>query len=560
MNTPTVLTLPSMRSLRDGHRTQLPYRLALATSLYVLTCWGSLLVQANTAMQTQIWPAAGLALALTMIWGARIAPAFFFGTLIVHFLIGDEVAPFLGAALGNTVEPVVGAYVCLRSGDFRLQLDRLSDILRLVLGAALFSTALGTLVGVPVIAWSGFHPVDATYWIKYWMGDSVGVLIMAPAVLVLCTKAPVEHFSPRGLTRKSFLLFAAATAVVAITHAVAANELAVLYLDFALVIWAAMRLGQQGATLTSFAVALIATLEASKGLGYFGSTVAPIRNDFELLFYVAIMQTTGLAVASVVLQRESERLAAAQASKLAEMANEAKTSFLLNVSHEVRTPLSVVLGFSEILAENRFLHDVERQKLVDGIRRNGTQVANLISDILEIAEADSEAELHPDAKRDRLTVADLMQDISAIAKEQNLGRSVTFDVEAKTVDPAYAFLTDKVRLKQILGIVIGNAFKFTPKGFVRVQVTRLPAAGSAAAKLAMDVEDSGIGIAKDKLGGLFKAFSQAESSTTRTYGGAGLGLMIARRLARSLGGDVMLLASNAAQGSRFRITLNAPQG
>ncbi len=534
------------------------FQFAVALVLYLLLSWISLEIQADWQMTTQIWPAAGLALALVLLWGPRVAPAFFFGTLCVHALNGDPLLPFIGAAIGNAVEPLVGAYFCLCMGDFRLQLDRLEDIMRVVIGAALLSTAVGTLIGVPMIYWTGYHDVDLTYWIKYWAGDSVGVLSLAPAVLVFCTKTSTKRFSPLTLSKREVLLFTVATICIGLMHYYGRQRLGLLFIDFALVIWAAMRLGQQGATLTSLAIGMITTLEAAQGLGRFGPMTSHLASDFELLLYIATLQATALAVASVVMQRERERTSASDAKNFAEMANEAKTSFLLNINHEIRTPLSVIVGFAEALTGNPNLSAKDRNILADGIRRNSSRVATLVNYILEVAKADSESDLTDTTHRATTTVKQVIDDISNIAMEQNMGRSLDLRIDSVGLDVGAPFVTDPTRLREILGIVLDNAFKFTAKGKVAVHLSKAADSNGDVRLLAIDVEDSGIGISERDKGTLFRPFAQVDSSTTRQFGGAGLGLVMSRRLAHSLGGDVNLLESHEGHGSRFRITVDAP--
>jgi signal transduction histidine kinase/CheY-like chemotaxis protein len=230
----------------------------------------------------------------------------------------------------------------------------------------------------------------------------------------------------------------------------------------------------------------------------------------------------------------------------AEQISEHKTVFLANMSHEIRTPMTAILGFAENLLRPD-LTDSERIVASHTIRRNGEHLLEIINDILDISKIEAgKVELTPVTLNPVQLVADVHSLMHVRAKAKNLQFEITYDgAIPETVR------TDPVRLKQILINLIGNAIKFTDHGCVRL-VTRLLDASMDEPMLEFDVVDTGVGMTPQMLNRLFRPFTQADASTTRRYGGTGLGLTISRRLAVMLGGDISV-ESRPGGGSTFRV-------
>ncbi|MEP7185495.1 MAG: response regulator [Rhodanobacter sp.] len=253
-----------------------------------------------------------------------------------------------------------------------------------------------------------------------------------------------------------------------------------------------------------------------------------------------------------VLQQETHE----KAEELAR-ASQYKSEFLANMSHELRTPLNSLLILSRNLAENREGNlDGEQIESARIIHDAGSSLLRLINDILDLSKVEAgkmELSLHDYPLQD--LARSLHRTFDHVAKEKNL----EFSVEM-AADLPVAIHTDPGKLEQIVNNLLGNAFKFTASGSVHVRIGRpnadlaVPPEISALPSLAISVRDTGIGIAADKLQGVFNAFEQADSSTSRQYGGSGLGLSISRRMAELLGGDIVL-RSEVGQGSEFILTL-----
>jgi two-component system CheB/CheR fusion protein len=237
-----------------------------------------------------------------------------------------------------------------------------------------------------------------------------------------------------------------------------------------------------------------------------------------------------------------------KAKLAAEAANRAKSSFLANMSHEIRTPLGAILGFTELL-KDPVTDDAEKQEYLEVITRNGEQLTAIIDDILDLSKVEAG---HLKLQLSDISPQALMKDIHALlsvkAKAKGIELEASFDASVPRV-----MSTDETRFRQILINIVGNGIKFTAEGHVKTRV-RYETRGQGN-YLILEVSDSGVGIDPVHQSRLFQPFSQADESTTRRFGGTGLGLSLSRRLAEALGGTVELLRSEPGQGSCFGIVI-----
>lgn len=253
-----------------------------------------------------------------------------------------------------------------------------------------------------------------------------------------------------------------------------------------------------------------------------------------------------IARQSASLREAEERLA--RARELAEAAGVARTQFLSNLSHEFRTPLNSVLGFTSILLEESEGMSERHRGFLERIQSNGRDLLFLINEILDLARIESGTEVFDHEPAD---LSELLRQVAGRVRLQAEAKGL--DVQVEVPAGLQPFATDARRLKQVLTHLAGNAVKFTASGRVTLRVI----ASREGVPLALEVEDTGIGISYEQQDRVFVAFQQADGSASRRYAGAGLGLSVARALCEQMGLP-LTMTSQVGAGTRFHIQL-APE-
>lgn len=268
--------------------------------------------------------------------------------------------------------------------------------------------------------------------------------------------------------------------------------------------------------------------------------LAFIRAKYEIESINANLENT-------ILQRTKELI---EAKEKAEESGKLKEEFLANMSHEIRTPMNAVLGFTDLLYEE--IKEPKHIEYLKSIRSSGKQLLQIINDILEISKMQA-GKMNIDLKP--VNPYSLLKDLHSIFKVKIDEKNLEFICDIDKNLPK-SLLLDEVRVRQILFNLLGNAVKFTEKGYIKITATKIYRdEDKSILDFIIKIEDSGIGIAKNQQEKMFEPFTQQDGQSAKLFGGTGLGLSISKKLANLMGGDITL-ESEVNKGSVFTVHIN----
>ncbi|MFL5772070.1 MAG: ATP-binding protein, partial [Flavisolibacter sp.] len=282
-------------------------------------------------------------------------------------------------------------------------------------------------------------------------------------------------------------------------------------------------------------------------LNYFLSFAITIIFVFFAVFHI---NKSGRQLVDVWQEAERQKLELSEAKQKADSAVLAKSRFLSNMSHEMRTPLNGIIGTVNLMLQEPSLP--EQQQNLEVLKYSSEHMLSVVNDVLDFSKIEAgKMEL----ATDEFNLKTVLDKIYTVFKNQFDGKKVRFEFNIDNALDKF-FKSDETRLRQVLTNLIGNAYKFTEKGSVQCSA-KLVSSDSEAAEIYFSVKDTGIGMNQEHQQLIFDAFNQAETSTTRRFGGTGLGLTISKKIVVKLGGDLQL-KSEQGKGSHFFFTIRMP--
>jgi signal transduction histidine kinase/CheY-like chemotaxis protein len=509
---------------------------ALLTAAYVVLARFGLSLHAINVFASLVWAPTGLSLAALLLLGTRFWPSIALGAVIANLWTGAPLSAALGIGAGNAMEALFAVYALRKIPGFRSSLDRVADVLALILLGAVCSSVISATIGVGSLALSGAVAPEriSPTWRAWWLGDAIGDLIVAPLLLTWGFSRAVPD---RPARRWEAAALAVALGLVSVYLFDGGREtMASLLAPF--LVWAALRFEQRGAARAMFFVSAIAIWATARGHGPF------IRDSiesglFQLQAFMALTAGTFLVLGAATSERR-------RAKEEAEGANQTKDRFLATLSHELRTPLTPVLALSSVLEKSGVLPSETRAQ-IEVVRRNAELEAQLIEDLLDLTRI----------SRGKLRVAtvpvslvEALEQVIEICQREAASRGILIEREGAFVEVTVR--ADPIRLRQIFWNILKNAVEFTPRGG-RI-LLRTIRKGSQ--RVAVEIKDTGAGIEPAELGRIFEPFEQAGPRTR----GLGLGLSISRALIEAQGGSLTAMSGGPDRGATFRVELEVLPG
>lgn len=500
-------------------------------------------ISGNSAL---VWLPGGIALAALTLRDLQLWPAVFLAALAVGTRTPHGLLVSVIVALGSTASSVLGAY-CLRkySSPATTTFTRVREVLALTVLVMVLSSAGGAAIQISGLYWGGAIAWSQifTTWRAWWFSDALSELIIGSVIICWWNDIRLRIGRQLRLISWEFLFLAAATTTIVIfnyTGLIGDDPPIILrpYLLFAVMIWGTLRFDISGAMLVNLLVGIGLLYGRFHGFTPQSPGTTEIERAAIQQLFVLTLGTVGVFLGAAIREKY-------EFLNLAERANRTKDAFLATLSHELRTPLTAILGWTQELRAKNLNSD-----FVEGlasIERNAKVQSQLIEDLLDVSKIQS-GKMVLDVHTVNLVRAIEMAVTSArvLAEQKSQQMHLTTPTSPLTV------LADPFRLQQVFSNLLSNAIKFTPPGgsiFVDLNVVNQTDGEFAR----IQIKDTGIGIKPEFIEHIFERFNQADSSTTRSYGGLGLGLSIVKSLVDMQQGTVA--AESQGPGSTFTVML-----
>jgi len=518
-------------------------------AVYVMTARLGLELDPVEGFATLVWPPTGIALAALLVLGPRMWPGVAIGAAVANLWSGAPLLVSLGIAAGNTLEALIGAHLLRLYGDFEPALQRVRDVVLLVVGAALISTLVSASLGVFSLVLGGVIPSShfLATWRAWWLGDATGDLIVAPALLAWSARADREAWPPRALEGIAALVAVLVVScfVFAWPWPVAPGWSAVRKPHFLLppIIWATLRFGPRGAASATLIGSVAAIYATVRELGPF--VHATLHEGLDALqAYMGMMAVTFLVVGAAATERKRAALDNQRLYREARAALALRDEILSVVSHDLQNPLGVILLKEGALLKEHAVNGraADVPKHADAVRRAVERMQRLIEDLVDFAAIQSgQFSVHPEPHEATALLREVA-DAFAPATE-----AAKINLRTDTGERTSYVRCDRMRMLQALTNLVSNAIQVTrPGGSITLRIAE---AGNG---VTFSVTDTGPGIGAEDLPRVFERYFRGDGVA---YKGTGLGLAIVKGVADAHGGRVWVESTESA-GSTFFITLD----
>lgn len=540
-------------TLNVARRPRYWLQLALFAGVYVLAGLLSFATMVNEGLASLVWAPTGISIAVLMVAGYRYWPGVLIGATLTNFFVANNLLLSSLIGMGNTVEALLAVALIRHFTPMEKLFDGIRTTVIFIVSASLIAPIPSALTGAIGMLWFDLidHEKLQSVIGIWWLGDAMGALTLTPAIYLIGQRIHrkentyIDHFNASSTER--VIIVSSSVLLSVIIYAFPRDITANLnYLPFLMVLWGALRLPQVYALLLSMMISIIAI---SGTLTQITSQSPPavINNLIYLYLFLATQTGTVLLVGALARDREKITEQLVDAQKVAEAASAQKSQFLTNISHEIRTPLNGIIGVTGIM-----LPDVQTDRQREHLRiiqNSADSLLSLLNDLLDHARIEA-GKLR--IQKQTFYLPRLLTDVTGLFESQAEAKGLYLRTTVSSDLPQYV-VSDDSRIRQILINIVGNALKFTDSGGVSVNIYRA-AQSQQPDRVIMSVEDTGIGIAREAQSRIFDAFTQADNSTSRLYGGSGLGLTISKQLAEQLGGSITLTSSPGV-GTRIELTL-----
>lgn len=497
--------------------------------LYFATAIAGLTYAVAGSTVTLVWPPSGIALVAILAFGYHLSYGIALGAFLANAWTGLPILLAAGIATGNVLEAMAGAFLLQRLACFQNTLERRRDVFALLILAAIFSTMIAATLGAVTLALGGLVAVGdyASVWLKWWLGDMMGVLVVAPLLLVWLSHARPVLATLKIIEAVGLLasLLVACYLIFATPTFAGRGYYPALFV-FPFVIWGALRFDHWGATLVTLIISMLAIWGATHGMGPFAvSSLADSLIGWCL--FANLLAVTGLLLAASSAEQRRGQAALKSAhdeltrqKEAAERANQAKSQFLAAASHDLRQPLHAIGLYAAAMRPQVAGREaaITLGKIEDAV----VSMENLFCGILDVSKLDAGVVV---PALSCVSVKTLLEGLYEDFRQQASAKGLQFRLRYGDARVA----SDPVLLERILRNLIANALRYTDRGGVLVTASQRDNL------IRFQVWDTGRGIPPEHMDRIFKDFFQVANPLGDQSQGLGLGLAIVDRLARLLG-------------------------